>query len=478
MTTGRCGGDSSTPVTTQINGRSLPALAEDLFGERPTFWGRYFTSAATTGSVEYRRRRENGLLRNLQIRVAPIARQTLNVDESHAQGGQDAEANAEDVIKTFGADYLKILGGEILLFLDVEGSPSLSTDYYSGWSQTLIAHSRAFSNGAVTLRPCVYATQADDPTWRALAAAIANGAACDGLWVARWLRDPPACLPPPDWSDAKVTPGIHLPCKVLLWQYAPECHGAGGFDCNIINPAISRAEFLERCVLPPPEANVAEATVDTAADDDDDDGFEEDASAEHASILQFAASAMPMPVPEAEPFPFATSRTPLAQRHWPVITTNSSRSVVSYKTARGTTIGNPGRMFMGSRNGGARLHCAVDLFANEGDIVVACEDGKIVNFSPFYRAKNGEMTFALLVEHDNFVINYGEVKGNSRERFNWRIGDGISAGQHIGIVSATSMTHFETYAKGTTRNERFMKGGSRPPHLLNPTAYLLEFHSI
>jgi len=106
------------------------------------------------------------------------------------------------------------------------------------------------------------------------------------------------------------------------------------------------------------------------------------------------------------------------------------------------------------------------------------EAGKIVNFYAFYPAKSGEMTFALLIEHNDFVVNYGEVKANSNKIYKWKIGDNVEAGQAIARVSATAMTHFETYMKGTTRNERFMKGGSRPPHLLNPTVYLLEMNSI
>jgi hypothetical protein len=58
MAFGLPGADSSIIVTHQINGRTLIDLATDLFGQTPV-WGRYFTSAATSGLVEYRALREN-----------------------------------------------------------------------------------------------------------------------------------------------------------------------------------------------------------------------------------------------------------------------------------------------------------------------------------------------------------------------------------------------------------------------------------
>src|SRR6266436_9069477 len=92
-----------------------------------------------------------------------------DVCSSDLDGSADAQLNVEDLIKTFGASYLQSQGGRFLMFLDVEGSPSLSTEYYIGWARTLVDHSQSFSHGAVTVLPGVYATQADDTTWRAVA---------------------------------------------------------------------------------------------------------------------------------------------------------------------------------------------------------------------------------------------------------------------------------------------------------------------
>jgi hypothetical protein len=147
-------------VTHKINGRTLIDLATDHFRQTPVVWGRYFTSAATSGLVEYRTLCENQALRTHGIRVMPIARQTKHVGGSENQAVADARDNAEDLILAFGADYLRTQGGKFLMFLDVEGAPSLSEPYYRGWAKTIVDHSSVFSGGAATILPGVYATQA------------------------------------------------------------------------------------------------------------------------------------------------------------------------------------------------------------------------------------------------------------------------------------------------------------------------------
>ncbi len=138
MAIGRPGADSSNLVTRLIGGKPMVDVAAELLGQMPVLWGRYFTSVATSGLVEYRARRENQALRDRNIRVLPIARQTKHVDGTQADGSADAQLNAEDLIKTFGVSYLQSQGGRFIMFLDVEGTPSLSTDYYLGWARTLV----------------------------------------------------------------------------------------------------------------------------------------------------------------------------------------------------------------------------------------------------------------------------------------------------------------------------------------------------
>ncbi len=249
MAKGRAGADSSNLVTSLIGGKSLVDLAAETLGETPVLWGRYFTSAASTGVVEYRHLKENQLLRERNIRVLPIARQTKRVGGTSAQGAADATLNAEDLILTFGADYLESLGGKFLMFLDVESTPPLSLSYYLGWARALSDHSLSYSRGAVTILPCVYGVQSDDTTWEAIASAAAQGVECHGVWIARWKWR--GCHAVPEWNDAAVMPSTALPCDVLLWQYSDECHGGDGFDCNQTNPGTDFDAFIGQLILPP-----------------------------------------------------------------------------------------------------------------------------------------------------------------------------------------------------------------------------------
>ncbi|MBV9653255.1 MAG: hypothetical protein JOZ42_01695 [Acetobacteraceae bacterium] len=226
-------------------------MAEEVFGEPPLLWGRYFTSTASSGTVEYRHLRENQPLRDRGIRVLPIARQTKRVDGSQAEGSEDAQQNADDLIATFTADYLASQGDSFLMFLDVEGAPPLSMAYYLGWATTLLSHSRVSTDGRVSLLPCVYGVQSDNQTWNSVKSACDRGATCAGAWIARWRVH--GCNPQLDFDMSIVSPAVQLPCKILLWQYSDDCHGGDGFDCDQINPSIDLdADLVSRCILPPP----------------------------------------------------------------------------------------------------------------------------------------------------------------------------------------------------------------------------------
>ena len=55
-----------------------------------------------------------------------------------------------------------------------------------------------------------------------------------------------------EWNPEIGHPKVKLPCEVLLWQYADECHGGNGFDCNQTNPAIDlEGDLLQKLILPP-----------------------------------------------------------------------------------------------------------------------------------------------------------------------------------------------------------------------------------
>lgn len=205
--------------------------------------------------MEYRHRKENLLLRQNNIKVLPIARQTTHVNKSQATGIADAQANVKDLIVTFGQDYLGSQGGKFSLFLDVEGTPSLSAAYFKGWAQTLSSASADLSAGQVQILPCVYGTHADEPTWEAVASCADQGIVCQGVWIARWVGQ--GCNDIQEWDDQLVLPKAELPCKVLVWQYSDECHGGNGFDCNQTNPSLDvDQELLSHLVLPPDATGV------------------------------------------------------------------------------------------------------------------------------------------------------------------------------------------------------------------------------
>src|SRR5690606_28946096 len=82
---------------------------------------------------------------------------------------------------------------------------------------------------------------------------------------------------------------------------------------------------------------------------------------------------------------------------------------VSYFDADGKAHGgSSGRCFGGGREGG-RNHVAVDLYGKHHDVVVACEDGTVIGYYHFYRK-----VWCCLVDHGDYVINYGEIEADTR----------------------------------------------------------------
>jgi murein DD-endopeptidase MepM/ murein hydrolase activator NlpD len=163
-------------------------------------------------------------------------------------------------------------------------------------------------------------------------------------------------------------------------------------------------------------------------------------------------------------------------QYWPVRTTHSRGRQVAYMTSSGAILGAKDRMFMAPRQNGARYHAGVDLWANAGDPIIACEGGKVVDYYLF-----DDGTYALLVQCESgLVINYGEVQFNSWNEFGAVKGSRVRAGQAIARVgkhtsSGSAMCHFETYREGTSRNQKWLTSAAGPPNaLLNPTQYLLK----
>ncbi len=233
------GADSLNRVTSS----SIISQAISILGSKPGFWGRYFSGLDYTGTGEYLSQ-ENSTLRANNIRVLPVGRYTTRVGQGQAEGRQDGSDQANDFLGKFGESYLQSQGGEFYLFLDVELSDPLSTNYYLGWSQAVKA-----ASSRVRLLPCVYLNASDAVTSRALSSAIASGAECNGLWIAYYLYYQVNAIATTPFDSGRAAPATSVPAPVLLWQYAGDIQGT--FDFNISNPAVSGQTLLNRLALPP-----------------------------------------------------------------------------------------------------------------------------------------------------------------------------------------------------------------------------------
>lgn len=242
------GADTLVPVTDAI-----VSMVRNRFATTPQFWGRYFKRPGF--EQDYQPATENRVFTENSIRLLPIARQTNRVAGTATQGAEDALLNVDAFTKALGVDYLARIGGELLMFLDVEGTsdrnPNLSLEYWMGWSSALVAHSRRVSDGDFVMLPAVYCRQNQAPTWDAIARAGQLGFPCAGAWIFR-MRSGACDKPiPQQWDAPFNTPATPLPCPIMLHQFAIDCIFEGGVDFNMVNPdpAIASA-LLNRLVLP------------------------------------------------------------------------------------------------------------------------------------------------------------------------------------------------------------------------------------
>lgn len=187
---------------------------------------------------------------------------------------------------------------------------------------------------------------------------------------------------------------------------------------------------------------------------------------------------------------------------------NSSTNIWPVQNRKNMRVakGVSGRAIGASRSNGDRTHVGIDLFANHGDVVVAVADGTIVSFKHFYRG-----TYALLIDHGSYVVNYGEVARESltlyglktprfrdkvgrrlvpsfsgwvesghplASRYPWvaASGSSVKRGQPIARIQkmfTSSMLHFEMYESGTIDTKRWRGfNTSAPSGILNPTDFL------
>ena len=167
-------------------------------------------------------------------------------------------------------------------------------------------------------------------------------------------------------------------------------------------------------------------------------------------------------------------------------TSHPSRLVLSYWTAGGVR-GYSGRAFAAKRvdSRGERNHAGVDLFAREGDLVVAPEDGRVLAILPFNAG-----TWAVYVRSvlDDRVVNLGEVEKLSWREFGVAPGQVVKLGQPLARIGrqtrGSTMLHLETYGVDAIADELLVEsiragalrlgGEVAQAWLRDPSGYLLE----
>jgi len=173
-----------------------------------------------------------------------------------------------------------------------------------------------------------------------------------------------------------------------------------------------------------------------------------------------------------------------AQSTWPLVTRAPGRLVTSYRSQSGWR-GYSGRAFGAKRereDGPPVRHAGVDLFAREGDLVVAPEGGRVIAVLPFY---HGAWAVYLRTADDQ-VLNLGEIAPKSYREFGIKPGVEVQEGDpvaRVGRMRESSMMHFETYdATGLTDADMvaMIRAGDMqwndeqpPPRLRDPSSYLL-----
>ena len=122
--------------------------------------------------------------------------------------------------------------------------------------------------------------------------------------------------------------------------------------------------------------------------------------------------------------------------------------------------------FGAPRDGTARRHGGIDLYPvhGAGAPVEAIRDGRVIRISPFYKRHNGEMTYAVLVDHGEFVANYAELAKPAID-----VGAVVPKNGIIGFLSGTKHLHFELYTPGTRGWMSWSWYGEMPKNLIDPT---------
>jgi murein DD-endopeptidase MepM/ murein hydrolase activator NlpD len=135
--------------------------------------------------------------------------------------------------------------------------------------------------------------------------------------------------------------------------------------------------------------------------------------------------------------------------HQPDISNNACGFFFPFSTLPASDWIRSPRAFASNRNNGVRAHAGCDLYFEKGTWIYAIGDGTVARGPyPFYCA-----TFALEVDHGDFLARYGEIQA----RTTVKEGDRVQAGEQIakvghlvGIQVPSDMLHLELYEKSAS----------------------------
>lgn len=121
--------------------------------------------------------------------------------------------------------------------------------------------------------------------------------------------------------------------------------------------------------------------------------------------------------------------------------------------------------FGAPRDGNGRKHAAIDLYpvTGAGTPIKAVQDGIVIKVGEFYKRHNGEMTYAMLIDHHAYVANYAELTKPELVT-----GEVVKKEQIIGYLSGTEQLHFGLYKPKMAKWSKWF-GKKIPKGLLNPT---------
>jgi hypothetical protein len=224
-------------------------------GDKPKFAGRYFLGQPylwAHGEGSEALQQQIGVERIVPLQRADAARQEATDEEGARYGIEDASAFCEYLDKCIDMGELKITNTFVYVFLEVDNSTVLSTEYWSSWAATIHDHmlvsekSVTAGNTTVTVPalswpylPCICCQfekaggsasnyRPEQTVINCLTNAGSNPAGkqtrCYGFW-ARATDNPAYYVPQPqlDWSafDSFRQPqgSADQPVWLLLWRY-------------------------------------------------------------------------------------------------------------------------------------------------------------------------------------------------------------------------------------------------------------------